>query len=82
MEAREQKILKDELRRWSDTCRSVGETKTAELIGRALMVLDQNRISPRIAMELTACAADYEQKPHKTYLVGVLRQTAAMLTAK
>ena len=82
METREQKRLQDELQRWSETCRSIGDTKTADLIVRALVVLNQKRISPRIATELTACAADYDEKPHKTYLVGLLRQTAAILSSK
>ena len=80
MEARQQKRLQEELRRWSDTLRNVGDTKTADLIVRALVVLEQKRISPRIAAELISCAAAYEQKPHKTYLVAALRDTAAILT--
>ena len=81
MEARQQKRLQDELRRWSETFRNLGETETADLIVRALVVLDQKRISPRLATELVACAAKNEQK-NKPYLVALLRETAAILTAR
>ena len=81
MEARQQKRLQDELRRWSETFRTLGETETADSIVRALVVLDQKRISPRLATEIVACAAKYEQK-HKPYLVALLRETAAILTAR
>ena len=79
MDERQHKLLQDELRRWSDTLRLGGDIKNADLIVRASLVLEQKRISPRIAKELIACAAAYEQKPHKTYLVAALRYTAEIL---
>ena len=82
MDERQQKRLQDELRRWSDTLRLGGDIKHADLIVRASVVLEQKRISPRNAQELISCAAVYEQKPHKTYLVAALRQTAGILNGQ
>ena len=82
MDEREYKRLQDELLRWSDTLRLGGDIKNADLIVRASVVLEQKRISPRIAKELFSCAAVYEQKPHKTYLVTALRYTAEILNGQ
>ena len=82
MDERQYKRLQDELRRWSDTLRLNGDIKTADLMVRALAVLEQKRISPRIAKDLISCAAVYEQKPRSTYLVAALRQTAEILNGQ
>ena len=82
MDERQYKRLKDELRRWSDTLRLNGDVKTADLMVRALMVLEQKKISPRIARDLISRAAVYEQKPRKTFLIVALRQTAAILNGQ
>ena len=80
MDERQQKRLEDELRRWSDTLRMNGDVKTADLIVRAMVVLERKRRSLLIAKELISCAAVYEQQQHKTYLVAALRQAAAILS--
>jgi hypothetical protein len=79
MDERQQKRLEQELRRRSDTLRLNGDVKTADLIVRAIIVLERKRNSPLIAKELISRAAGYEQQQHKTYLVAAMRQAAVIL---